>query len=150
MTWNNKIEQRSVPEPNSGCWLWLNSLTSSGYGKIYHEGKLWLAHRVSYLIHKGRIPKGKVVMHTCDNKVCVNPNHLKLGTHKENTHDMIDKGRGNLPGELNNNSKLNNIKVSEIRDLLKGGLFSQLEIAELYNVKQSTISLINLEKIWRS
>lgn len=148
-TLEERFEEKCIPVTESGCWLWLNSLTSSGYGKIYYEGKLWLAHRVSYLIYKGKIPKGNVVMHRCDNKLCVNPEHLLLGTHKDNTHDMMNKGRGNLSGEFNSNNKLTKKDVLEIKDLLRCSLFNQGIVANFYNVTSGTISAINTGKIWK-
>lgn len=145
---NTRFNDGYTPDPNSGCWLWLKSILPSGYGKIWHEGRLQPAHRVSYKLHIGEIPSGLLVMHTCDNRLCVNPRHLLLGTHRDNTHDMINKGRGNLKGELNSNNKLTRGFVLEIKDLLKCSLFTQKEIAEFYGVSQGAISLIKINKTW--
>jgi HNH endonuclease len=79
-----------------GCWLWTGSKTKAGYGKFQTGGKggpYHLAHRFLYELAKGAIPKGAIVMHFCDNPSCVNPDHLSVGTHKDNTADMIAKGR---------------------------------------------------------
>jgi hypothetical protein len=78
--------------PN-GCWEWQASLTHSGYGRFNIRSKTYRAHIVSYLLLKGEISKNKCVCHTCDNPRCVNPNHLWLGTMKDNVKDMILKGR---------------------------------------------------------
>ena len=82
--------------PGGKCWEWRASKVTSGYGQIKGQapfGKRLKAHRVSYEIHKGPIPDGMFVMHTCDNPGCVNPDHLRAGTHSDNMRDMASKKR---------------------------------------------------------
>lgn len=79
-------------EKTESCWLWTGA--SRYYGNFWDGLKYVNAHRFSYKINKGTIPKGMVVMHTCDTPLCVNPEHLKLGTQKDNLQDMYSKGRG--------------------------------------------------------
>ena len=83
-------------EKTDGCWLWVGgSKSQKGYGKIEIKGKHKLAHRLSYEIHKGPIPDGLLVMHSCDNPSCVNPDHLSVGTQSQNILEAFAKGRKN-------------------------------------------------------
>lgn len=77
------------------CWIWTGSPNSTGYGNLDIDGKKVKAHRVSWILHKGEIPEGMYICHTCDTPLCVNPEHLFLGTAKSNMQDMKDKGRRN-------------------------------------------------------
>ena len=107
------------------CWLWQGSIHRGGYGLMRVSGgkkaRNVSAHRFSYELHKEKIPEGLIVMHSCDNPRCVNPDHLSVGTHKDNTQDMIAKGRGaNNPlpfsrGEHNGRALLTEDKVRYIR-----------------------------------
>lgn len=75
------------------CWIWQGNAYSNGYGCIKAFGKMVSCHRLSYSLYHGEIPTGMEVMHSCDKPLCINPDHLSIGTHKENMHDMITKGR---------------------------------------------------------
>lgn len=75
------------------CWQFNGSLNKDGYGRFQVSGRCELAHRVSYREHLGEIPEGQVVMHSCDNPSCINPEHLSTGTQRDNVEDMIAKGR---------------------------------------------------------
>lgn len=78
---------------SNNCWIWTAAKTSVGYGELRYDGELTLAHRVSWIVYKGPIPNGLIVCHTCDIRACINPDHLFLGTHSDNTQDMLRKNR---------------------------------------------------------
>jgi hypothetical protein len=91
------ILDKSWPEPNSGCWLWMGTLRPDGYGaaraRAFGHGREQLAHRFSFMAFRGRIPARLYVLHRCDTKPCVNPAHLFTGTQADNLLDMRSKGR---------------------------------------------------------
>lgn len=90
-----KLYDGATPEPNSGCWLWEGPLLhKAGYGYIYVAGTRIQTHRLSYLAAHGEIPDGLFVLHKCDQSTCINPDHLYVGTAKQNIHDVIVRGRG--------------------------------------------------------
>lgn len=80
---------KKVKKCSNGCWLWLGKPNKNGYGRYANR----LAHRYIYETKKGPIPEGMVLRHTCHNRLCVSPEHLKIGTKKENYRDMVDAGR---------------------------------------------------------
>ena|SRR5262245_40534915 len=83
----------SQPEPNSGCWLWLGTLSGDGYGLGRDRDGTRVASRLSYIAFKGLIPDGMIVRHTCDLPLCVNPDHLLLGWQRDNVKDAVSRGR---------------------------------------------------------
>lgn len=97
-TLGERMECRIVPEPNSGCFLFWGAVQSNGYGMINRgDGGAALAHRVAWELRHGAIPPGMHVCHRCDVRLCVNPDHMFLGTQAENLADMRRKGRGSMP-----------------------------------------------------
>lgn len=129
------------------CWNW-NSKSSHGYGSFpyFKNGVLknYRAHRVSWMISNGDIPQGKVICHKCDNPSCVRPDHLFLGTQRENILDMVSKGRGGW----NPNNKLNHELANEIRRLRNEKTFSYKELAEKFGVSKKLIIMVVKNRIW--
>jgi len=132
--------------PND-CWEWLANKVSRGYGQIYraHE-KYVYAHRVVWELTYGPIPEGLFVCHHCDNPGCVNPNHLFLGTNKDNMVDCVEKGRSNR-GQRNGQAKLIEKQVLSIREEYARNGITQEKLAIKHNVKRQAISkIINRER----
>lgn len=133
------------------CWLWIGGSISDGYGTVSRCGLMEKCHRVSWILTYGNIPPNKLVLHICDNTLCVNPDHLFLGTNADNTLDMINKGRSyhpNFKGELNNASVLTENNVKHIRALHP--FISQTNLVLLFNTTQNNISRIINRKRWKS
>ena len=97
LTLEARLEAHSVPEPNSGCRIWLGKLSGKGYAMIWHGGKHRIAPRLAYEVHVGPIPEGKMICHHCDNRACIEPGHLYAGTHQTNMADMDRRGRRSKP-----------------------------------------------------
>ena len=134
------------------CWLWLASRFSSGYGQFGFDGRPQNAHRVAWQLIYGTISSGLYVLHKCDNKPCVNPAHLFLGTPADNTRDMLNKGRNpkfaGQRGEDNYNVKLTEGDVLRIVGLAREGQLLRREIAERYNISQRQVYYILSGKWW--
>ena len=144
-----RFSQKWLLNKENGCWEWSGSRFPSGYGqiKLTKQRKQEYAHRVSYEIHKGVIPKGMNVLHRCDNPCCVNPDHLWIGTDKENQQDMKAKGRS-LQGERNSMSVLTVKDVLAIKELLARSIYPQWKIGELFGVGQMEVSRIKRGLRW--
>lgn len=150
--------------PIGGCWLWTASKMANGYGQIGYKGKNAYAHRVSWILHKGQIKDGLFVLHRCDVRCCVNPDHLFLGSAKDNMHDMIVKGRQNfnwkqgkpatnkgkrscISRENHGMAKLTEKDIAEIRRRYECGE-TQKSLGIEYGVIQPHISRIIRNKNW--
>lgn len=137
--------------PKDDCWEWNGANKQNGYGHFYLDGRGIPAHRAAYFLFNGSIPAGMDVCHACDNRKCINPSHLWLGTRAENLRDAVTKGRmviPNLRGSSNGNSKLSWDKVRAIRARKSAGE-SQRELAWHFHVSESLVSQIVKEKIWK-
>lgn len=131
-----------------GCWGWLGPVDKNGYGQLpCGYQKLIKAHRVSWRIYKGDIPEKHVICHSCDNPPCTNPDHLFIGTKKDNAQDMMKKGRSTR-GERNYNAKLTEEDVKNIKFLLSLGV-TGTRISKDFKISESVIHGIKKGIYWR-
>ncbi len=151
------------PCPITGCWWWMNSPAEDGYGRIYYDGHLRLAHRVAWELEHGiPIPPGLVAMHTCDQPPCVNPAHLRLGTFADNNRDRARKGRSAVGeangrrtkpestprGEKAGRAKLTEIQVTEARRLFDGGTLKISELARMFGLQWTAMAHVVRRETW--
>jgi hypothetical protein len=125
-----------------GCWEWTGARHRDGYGQVKIGGRVKKAHRVAWALANGPIPSGGCVLHSCDNRACVRPSHLFLGTHSDNMADMAAKGRAVSP-----TAKLTQEDVQLIKGRLAVG-HRQVDIAHDFGVSQSQISHIRRGVNW--
>lgn len=144
-----RFHEKWILNPVNGCWEWTASLNGNGYGQIKRPGerRQYIASRLSYLIHYGAIPDGMFVLHTCDNRLCVKPSHLFLGTADDNAQDMKAKGR-HTHGVTGHSHKINDDKARQIHKLKSEGV-SQSEIGRIFGLSQSTIWKILTGQKWK-
>ena len=141
----NKVDTKDKEE----CWEWQGAIQSKGYGSVgISKGKTALTHRVAFEITYGEIPDGLMVLHKCDNRKCVNPRHLFLGTNADNVKDMVKKGR-QAKGEKNGRSKLTRGEVENIRKIYKEEKCIHREIADQFGVSISSIRKIVNKEYWK-
>jgi hypothetical protein len=143
--------EKVVRIPFAGCWIFTGALNEAGYGIVGTGGRGQpndRAHRITYRHYCGEIPEGMLVCHECDTPSCCNPDHLFLGTHKDNTQDMIRKKRNSPPpknyhvvGSVHPKAKLHESQIPVIRDMYKQGVTQQI-LANMYGVARQTISKV--------
>jgi len=145
------IEERSMPEPNTGCWLWLHSVNSWGYGRTRVAFSTERqAHRIALEERVGKLPPGLLVLHSCDTPACVNSSHLRLGSAVENMRDMVSKGRNaNNRGECSPTAKLSVAVVAQLRatPMTYGDMSAW---SRRLGVSRKAIRLALDNKTWRS
>lgn len=133
---------------SDGCWEWNAYKSPDGYGTIRIAGKTLKAHRVAYHLYVGEIPAGMCVCHHCDNRKCVNPAHLFLGTNADNVHDRDNKGRGaDTSGEKNGRAKLSEEQVIGIRTRHGEGA-TRCDLIREFGVSQATITRVLSRSNW--
>lgn len=150
LSYKDRLYDKIFYSPD-GCWYWTGATTDKSYGNIglNRGGKCHHApaHRISYLIHKGEIPAGLFIRHSCDNRLCVNPDHLSVGTHKQNMEDMANRNRSQH-GMNMHSSKLTNIQVVVIHEARAAG-FSGSSISRYFKISQGNINEIISGRKWR-
>lgn len=143
----------SLVQKGDKCWLWNGKVDRDGYGRLYFDGKMQLAHRVSYQLVNGPITNGLYVLHHCDTPRCVNPNHLFLGTQADNIRDAVKKERlvkpPKLTGARNPNNKLSAEQVLEIRRRYVKGKVGAPTLAKEFGLNTKTVQQIVKRQVWR-
>lgn len=148
----NDITDKWMPEPNSGCWLWLGAEDENGYGRVVAgDGtrRIVKAHRRVYELLVGPIPEGMMLRHKCDTRCCVNPAHLEPGTVTDNARDMVERGRLPNPATIDYAPKLTEEQVRRIRDAHDNGQ-SKLSLTREYGIAYTTVSMIVQRKTWKN
>ncbi len=145
-----KADKRGPDE----CWEWNAAKDNAGYGWFYLCGKMYRAHRISWVVENGSIPEGKLILHKCDNPPCVNPGHFFIGVQKDNVLDMERKSRASHPSGAFHGSRthpeklsLTDLKVLEIRKCYSEGE-SQVKIAGRFGISQSQVSRTINRRNW--
>lgn len=136
----DRLLAKAAINPNTGCWDWTAAKHKNGYGKFGMNGSTALAHRVSYELHLGPVPKGMLVCHRCDNRACINPEHFFLGTHRDNTGDMTSKGRHGMA----------KLSEADIRAIRAASGIRQVDLAKQFGVGQAQISVIRRGENWHN
>lgn len=146
----NRMKKRfwKYVQKTDSCWNWTRCFDTRGYGQFVLCGTLHSAHRVSYIIHHGRIPKDLHILHSCDNRKCVRPEHLRAGTNTENYLEKMAKKRHAF-GENHNRAILTEIQVKEIRRKHSFENRSTHSLAAEYGVTYTNMSQIIRRKTWR-
>ncbi|HNZ67149.1 MAG TPA: HNH endonuclease signature motif containing protein [Planctomycetota bacterium] len=141
-----KVDKKGEDE----CWEWTACKNKYNYGQFQINYKMYLSHRISWILENGDIPENYCICHSCDNPLCCNPNHLFLGTHKDNIADRDKKGRQAIRNGIKNGRHiLTEKEVLEIRQKYIPYKYSQQKLADEYGVCNQLVSCIINNKIWK-
>lgn len=144
----DRFKNKLSPPNRNGCIIFNGEILRNGYGRMCINYKKIVAHRIAWSIKNGEIPEKMCVLHKCDERKCVNVNHLFLGTNQDNIADKVNKNR-QQKGDKIYTAKLNEKKVKTIKQLLLSNQYYQYEIARNYAVTTSAISHINTNRTWK-
>jgi len=151
----NKIEKvDTVQEIDGLCWEWTCMTHDYGYGRFSIDGKWFLAHRISWRLYEGNIPDEKYVLHKCHNEKCVNPDHLYIGTQKDNVEDAVNQGNfedrknGDVSGEINGQSKLSADDVRQIRRKYEETEKTYYDLSNEYGISFGCVGKIVRRERW--
>jgi len=151
MTTREKLRSR-MTILEDGCWQYTGGINTNGYGYIWLDSKQQRVHIVSYREFVGPILEGQLVLHKCDNRSCINPDHLFLGTPQDNVDDMRIKNRDSYGanfGENNGQAILVEEAVIEIKQLLAEGRYNQAQIGKMFGVTRGAIKQIKYGRTWK-
>ena len=144
----NRLMENSRDEPGTGCRLWIGHINKpGGYGRISYRGRLWRAHRLAYTLLWAPIPDGAELLHSCDNPLCINPNHLRPGTHAENIAEAYQKGRKSVPQGPDN--PLFRLSAEQAEEAIKS-TEPVAQIAARFGVAKTTIYRLKNGTTWNS
>lgn len=149
----DRVDKNPGQGPNGDCWQWMGYVHPTGYGQIgrtTQPGDNINTHRAAYIVAKGEIPDGLWVLHTCDNRLCCNPDHLWLGTPKENTQDMISKGRRRKASDTPRGEDVSLAKLTEemVRAMRAEPPMTFKALGEKYGVTAATANKVILRRTW--
>lgn len=134
------------------CWLWKNAKNNKGYGRLSDGVSVQCSHRIAWAMFRGSIPANIMVLHGCDTPLCVNPNHLFLGTQLDNVRDMMNKGRSNFwpghHGERHVRAKLTDAAAREIVEQIAAGIATRKELAVRWGVSYATVCHLLQGRSW--
>lgn len=158
--WKRSFVQRfwSRVQKTDGCWIWTAAHKPEGYGKMWMNGKLESAHRISWILTRGPIPDGLWVLHKCDNPPCVNPDHLYIGYRKENGRDAAERHRipygkdayfSKCVGEKNFNARCTDQIVRDIRAKYVPRKFGLWRLSKFFGLPRTTIGNIVNRRTWK-
>ena len=135
----SKVDKTRPPvrEDLTPCWWWTGRVTNKGYGEFPWQGTHWGTHRVSWTLHNGPIPDGMQILHHCDNRRCIRPDHLYVGTNQQNVDDRETRGRG-LTGRPGRKPLLTKEQVLRMREMAARGA-SQTALANAFGIAQSSV-----------
>lgn len=145
-TVKNRFEKRIMKTDN--CWEWKGHISPYGYGKFsVNEREHWQAHRLSYFLYKGDIPSGMFVLHQCDNRSCVNPKHLRIGTQKENMADMHARGRFKSSPKAGKRR----LTLEKVNDIRKSYPTKSIRVlAREFDVSRDVVAKVVKNKSWNA